>query len=376
MPDASRFTLSLFDTNPAVGLAADCDDGILTGSVLARDVPVPAGGAWPAPPATDDSDDCGEQPAPEPISEPRGTNFHLETDRSLARGWPARARDNIAAITLSKQLEVSGRIPTADEQSMLLRFISFGASDLAQNCFRRPGEEAFRPGWEETGAALEAAVTAEEYAALQRATPYCHFTPETIIRGLWRAAERLGFAGGRVLEPGMGTGLFFALLPAALRDACQLTGIEYDPVTARIARLVHPQARVRCEDYARSTVSGSFDLAIGNPPFSDRVVRADPATRALRLRLHDYFIARSIARAGLIARLEHALDRMEAELDEHRRRLADAKARLAGYEPRLGEVFPLQSELDAKLDQIAEIEADLAATEGVACEARQKEAGV
>ena len=70
--------------------------------------------------------------------------------------------------------------------------------------------------------------------------------------------------------------------------------------------------------------------------------------------------------AGLIARLEHALDRMEAELAEHRRRLADAKARLAGYEPRLGEVFPLQGELDAKLDQIAEIEADLAATEGVA----------
>nr|WP_294577166.1 hypothetical protein [uncultured Rhodopila sp.] len=296
MPDASRFTLSLFDTNPAVGLAADCDDGILTGSVLARDVPVPAGGAWPAPPATDDSDDCGEQPAPEPISEPRGTNFHLETDRSLARGWPARARDNIAAITLSKQLEVSGRIPTADEQSMLLRFISFGASDLAQNCFRRPGEEAFRPGWEETGAALEAAVTPEEYAALQRATQYAHYTPETIIRGLWCAAERLGFAGGRVLEPGMGTGLFFALLPATLRDACQLTGIEYDPVTARIARLVHPQARVRCEDYTRSTLSGGFDLAIGNPPFSDRVVRADSATRALRLRLHDYFIARSIAR--------------------------------------------------------------------------------
>ena len=295
MPDASRFTLSLFDTNPAVGLAADCDDGILTGSVLARDIPVPAGGAWPAPPAAE-PDDRGEQVAPEPAGKPRGANFHLHSDRALARGWPARARDNIAAIRLSKELEESGRAATADEQARLLRFTGFGASDLAQSCFRRPGEEAFRPGWEETGAALEAAVTAEEYAALQRATPYCHFTPETIIRGLWRAAERLGFAGGRVLEPGMGTGLFFALLPAALRDACQLTGIEYDPVTARIARLVHPQARVRCEDYARSTVSGSFDLAIGNPPFSDRVVRADPATRALRLRLHDYFIARSIAR--------------------------------------------------------------------------------
>ena len=80
--------------------------------------------------------------------------------------------------------------------------------------------------------------------------------------------------------------------------------------------------------------------------------------------------------AGLIARLEHALDRMESELEEHRRRLADARARLAGYEPRLGETFPLQGELDMKLAQLAEIEADLAATEGVACEARQEKTGV
>jgi N12 class adenine-specific DNA methylase len=295
MPDASRFTLSLFDANSAASLASDGAEGNLAGSILARDVRVPAAGAWPAP-AAKDREDGDERPVLRPVGEPRGTNIHLDSDRALARGWPARARDNIAAITLSKALEQSGRAPTADEQARLLCFIGFGASDLAQNCFRRPGEDAFRAGWEETGAALEAAVTPEEYAALQRATQYAHYTPETIIRGLWRAAERLGFAGGRVLEPGMGTGLFFALLPAALRDACRLTGIEYDPVTARIARLVHPQARVRSEDYTRSTLSGGFDLAIGNPPFSDRVVRADPATRALRLRLHDYFIISSIAR--------------------------------------------------------------------------------
>ena len=226
----------------------------------------------------------------------RGSNFHLDADRNLARGWPARARDNIAAITLSKELEGSGRTPTSDEQDQLLRFIGFGATELAQNCFRRPGETEFRPDWQEIGAALEVAVTPEEYAALQRATQYAHYTPETIIRALWRNVERLGFTGGRVLEPGMGTGLFFALLPEALRGACHLTGIEYDPVTARIARFVHPEARLRCEDYARSNLPGRFDLAIGNPPFSDRVVRADPVTRSLGLRLHDYFIARSIAR--------------------------------------------------------------------------------
>ena len=246
----------------------------------------------------DESDDDGDTLPPAAPAAPaaRGNNFHLTGDRELARGWPARAQDNIAAIRLLKALETSGRAPTADEQAQLLRFIGFGATDLAQNCFRRPGEDDFRSGWQEIGATLEAAVTPEEYAALQRATQYAHYTPEAIIRGLWRAVQRLGFSGGRVLEPGMGTGLFFALLPAPLRPACHLTGIEYDPVTARIARLVHPEARVRCEDYTRSPLAGGFDLAIGNPPFSDRVVRADPATRVLRLRLHDYFLARSIER--------------------------------------------------------------------------------
>src|SRR5208283_438851 len=94
-----------------------------------------------------------------------------------------------------------------------------------------------------------------------------HFTPEFLIRTIWRAAQRLGFTAGRVLEPGMGTGLFFALLPDELRETTRLTGVEYDPVTARIARLIHPQARVRCEDYARSTLGNGFDLVIGNPPY-------------------------------------------------------------------------------------------------------------
>ncbi len=97
----------------------------------------------------------------------------------------------------------------------------------------------------------------------------------------------------------MGTGLFFALMPEALRDCTRLTCVEYDPITARIAALIHPQARVRWEDYTRSALGGGFDLAIGNPPFADRVVKADPLTAKLGLRLHDYFIARSIDRLRL-----------------------------------------------------------------------------
>jgi hypothetical protein len=93
-------------------------------------------------------------------------------DRALARGWPARVGDNIAAISLSKMPEQTRRAPTPDEQAKSLRFIGFGASDLAQNCFRHPGEDAFRPEWQEIGATLEASVTPEEYAGLQRARQY------------------------------------------------------------------------------------------------------------------------------------------------------------------------------------------------------------
>ena len=85
-------------------------------------------------------------------------------------------------------------------------------------------------------------------------------------------------------------------MPDALRETTRLTGVEYDPITARIARLIHPEARIHCEDYTRCRLGSGFDLAIGNPPFADRIVRGDPTTASLGLRLHDYFIARSISR--------------------------------------------------------------------------------
>lgn len=231
-PDAAQFTLGLFDS-----------------SALGWTVHAPKSEPEPITPGSvaDDPDKIHAEVARAKVCV--GANFYLDGDRGLARGWPSRARDNVAAIRLSKELEATGGTPTAEEQAQLMRFIGFGATELAQNCFPLPGATEFRPGWEAIGRALAEAVSPPEYAALQRATQYAHYTPEPVIRALWRAAQHLGFAGGRVLEPGMGTGLFFALLPEALRGACRLTGVEYDPVTARIARCVHPRARVRCEDY-------------------------------------------------------------------------------------------------------------------------------
>ena len=309
MPDAAQFTLALFDS---------------TG--LGTSVQVPA--RVPVGDAADLHDADAAAPPREPGPIANGSNYVLDADRALARGWVARARDNIAAIRLSKEIEAAARAPTLDEQAQLLRFVGFGATELAQNCFPLPGATGYRDGWAEIGHDLAEAVTPAEYAALQRATQYAHYTPESVVRALWQAAQRLGFAGGRVLEPGMGTGLFFALLPDALRGAAQLTGIEYDPVTARIARLIHPEARVRCEDYTRSNLAGGFDLVIGNPPFADRIVRADPTTSALGLRLHDYFIARSIARLrpggiALFVSSTGTMDKASTAAREHIASLAD-----------------------------------------------------
>ncbi|MBR0755372.1 DEAD/DEAH box helicase family protein [Bradyrhizobium jicamae] len=224
----------------------------------------------------------------------RGENFRLDGDRGLTTSWRDRARDNLAAIRLAAVIEAEDRPATADEQAHLIRFTGFGASELANGVFRRPGEDAFRKGWEEIGKELEGLVDAGSYASLARCTQYAHFTPDYIVRAVWTAVERLGFRGGRVLEPGIGSGLFPALMPEVLRDLCHVTGVELDSVTARIAKLLQPRATVLNEDFARAELKPHFDLAIGNPPFSDRTVRSDRGYRALGLRLHDYFIAKSI----------------------------------------------------------------------------------
>lgn len=197
--------------------------------------------------------------------------------------------------------------------------------------FRRPGEREFRKGWDELGNALETAVGEHEYASLARCTQYAHFTPEFIVRAIWAGITRLGWRGGRVLEPGIGTGLFPALMPKNYRDTAYVTGIEVDPVTARIARLLQPKARIINGDFARTDLAPIYDLAIGNPPFSDRTVRSDRTYRSLGLRLHDYFIARSIdllKPGGLAAFVTShgTLDKADGSAREHIAKTADLVA--------------------------------------------------
>lgn len=261
-----------------------------------------------------------------------GDNFVLvETDRGLARGWKQRARDNLDAIRLAAEIEAADQPATREEQARLIRFTGFGASELANAVFRRPGEAGFRAGWDQIGAELEEAVSGADYASLARCTQYAHFTPEFIVRAMWAGLRRLGWRGGRVLEPGIGTGLFPALMPAELGDHTLVTGVELDPVTARIARLLQPRARIMNADFARAALPASFDLAIGNPPFSDRTVRSDRAYRSMGLRLHDYFIVRSIdllKPGGLAAFVTSAgtLDKADRSVREHIAKSADLVA--------------------------------------------------
>ena len=323
MSSIDPFTLDLFGTT---GLSSDLGFGF---------------GALSPPPDDDPDDPPPSTPAPvstgavfvRPVASERdlGENFHLEGDRGLAAGWKARARDNIEAIRLAAAVERDNRPATSEEQARLIRFVGFGASELANGVFRRPGETAFRSGWEEIGADLEDAVGEGEHASLARCTQYAHFTPEGIVRAIWAGLERLGWRGGRVLEPGIGTGLFPALMPEAFRSVSHVTGVELDPVTARIARLLQPRARILTGDFARTELAANFDLAIGNPPFSDRTVRSDRAYRSLGLRLHDYFIARSIdllkpGGLAVFVTSSGTLDKADGTAREHIAKSADLVA--------------------------------------------------
>jgi N12 class adenine-specific DNA methylase/adenine-specific DNA methylase len=255
------------------------------------------------PVAANDDDPDPTPPSPSPVyasiparrTNRARANFYLDDgDRGLAATWKERARMNVAAILTANEIERNDVPVTREHQARLIRFTGFGASDLANGMFRRPGEDEFRDGWEELGSSLEAAVGEADYCSLARCTQYAHFTPEFIIRAIWAGLKRLGWRGGRVLEPGIGTGLFPALMPTEYRDCAYVTGVELDPVTSRIARLLQPRARIINGDFTRTDLAAIYDLAIGNPPFSDRTVRSDRGYRSLGLRLHDYFIARSI----------------------------------------------------------------------------------
>lgn len=280
MPKASASAqLSLFDTTALTSFSLDSRTAF-GGSLL--------------PPLADIEPDDDAPVAPA-VARTVARDFRLAGNRGLAATWRARAADNLAAIQILQRIEAETRPASAEEQALLARFVGYGSGALANTIFRRPGE-AFPSGWEDAGEALEMAVSPAELASLRRCTQYAHFTPEPVVRAIWAGLARLGFRRGSILEPGCGTGLFLALRPEAIEECSAVTGVEMDPITARIAALLYPKAWIRNEDFTRTRIPETFDLAVGNPPFSDRTVRAEDPAGRLGLKLHDYFIARAVER--------------------------------------------------------------------------------
>lgn len=207
MTQEDPFTFDLFGSAPggfasSLGLGGTAF-GMTTAAGLDNDDdpdPVP-----PAPGAVRPVSVPAETPRPRGMR----TNFYLdEGDRRLAAGWKERARINVAMIELAHEILRCDRPATPEEQARLIRFTGFGASELTNGMFRRPGDDDFRDGWDRLGSALENAVSDEDYASLARSTQYAHFTPEFIVRAIWKGLTRLGWRGGRVLEPGIGRGCF------------------------------------------------------------------------------------------------------------------------------------------------------------------------
>ena len=226
-----------------------------------------------------------------------GNDYRINPEELKRTGsWKTTAEQNVRIVELVKQLQKEGRRPTADEAALLTKFTGWGASEIANGIFPdRWGR--FKPGWEELGQRLKAALTEEEYAQASRTTQYAHYTSPEVIGSIYDGLRRLGFGGGKVLEPGMGIGLFKGLMPSSVAAASQYTGVEYDSITGAIATLLYPESNIIVGDFTKTGMPRDFfDAAIGNPPFSSTVISNDPEYKKQGFMLHDYFFAKTIDR--------------------------------------------------------------------------------
>lgn len=255
-------------------------------------------------------------------------------------GWKATAARNLDIIQLVKTLEQDGRQATLEEQALLVQYTGMGASEIANNLF--PGfnhstgtirpEWAKDQHWEALANRVQQLLTPEEIKAAARSTQYAHYTSEKVIRSIYKAVEKFGFPGGKVLEPGMGTGLFAGLMPEGIKNASTYTGIEMDNITAAIAKQLFPGQNIIHGDYTKQAFPDNFfDMAIGNPPFASTVIRSDPAYAKQRFKLHDYFFAKTIDKVrpgGLLVFITSRYT-MDKQGDRARRYLAE-RADLVG----------------------------------------------
>ena len=217
---------------------------------------------------------------------PANAGNHIIDPAELGAGGPkAKFRGNVEALRTLNTILAEGRPATREEQRTLAGYVGWG---MFPQVFDYSNRE-----WKAERETLQSLLTDEQFAAARRSTTNAHYTSARVVTAMWDMARKIGFAGGRVLEPSMGTGNFFGLMPAELRNS-RLTGVELEPVTGSIAKLLYPNANVQVMGFQDLTVpDGFFDLAIGNVPFGDYRV-ADKKYDRHRAFIHDYFFLKSL----------------------------------------------------------------------------------
>ena len=245
-------------------------------------------------------------------------NFHI-TDDDLGVGGPKQkfAR-NIEAIRTLFKLEEEHRGATAEEQQVLSQYVGWGG--LA---------DAFDPGkdsWAKEYAELKGLLSEDEYAAARSSTLNAHYTSPTVIRGIYDAVERMGFRSGNILEPSMGVGNFFGMLPDTMQGS-RLYGVELDSITGRIAKKLYPQADITVAGFETTDRRDFYDLAVGNVPFGQYKVN-DKAYNKLGFSIHNYFFAKAIDQVrpgGIVAFVtsRYTMDSKDSTARKHMAERAD-----------------------------------------------------
>ena len=264
-----------------------------------------------------------KSPALDAVESERSTlelagNFHI-TDDDLGVGGPKQkfAR-NIEAIRTLFKLEEEHRGATAEEQQVLSQYVGWGG--LA---------DAFDPGkdnWAKEYAELKGLLSEDEYAAARSSTLNAHYTSPTVIRSIYDAVERMGFHNGNILEPSMGVGNFFGMLPNTMQDS-RLYGVELDSITGRIAKKLYPQADITVAGFETIDRRDFYDLAVGNVPFGQYKVN-DKAYNKLGFSIHNYFFAKAIDQVrpgGVVAFVtsRYTMDSKDSTARKHMAERAD-----------------------------------------------------
>ena len=248
-------------------------------------------------------------------------NFRI-TDEHLGEGGPkAKFQANINAIRLLKELEAAGQQASPEQQEVLSRYVGWGGLSDAF--------DPEKPAWASEYAQLKELLTPEEYAAARSSTLNAHYTSPTVIQAIYEAVGRMGFETGNILEPSMGVGNFFGMLPEEMRNS-RLYGVELDPVSGRIAKQLYPKADITVGGFETTDRRDFFDLAIGNVPFGQYQVN-DKAYNKLNFNIHNYFFAKALdqVRPGGVVAFVTSRYTMDAKDSTVRRYLAQ-RAELLG----------------------------------------------